>query len=84
MKIYITENTYITKTELNKVTRKALESNITDRTYVNDYVSEVNGNAFIWNYRKYDGIYTPTCKKDEADAIFVYNHGGTCIKEIRF
>ncbi|MGN0686661.1 MAG: hypothetical protein ACI4KA_00980 [Oscillospiraceae bacterium] len=82
MKIYITEDKYITKTELNKVTKKALESNVTGKTYGGSPVSTINGVDYEWDYRKDEGYYKPTCEKEEADMIYVYSQMGNVIKVI--
>lgn len=84
MKFYldIEETKGITKTKLNKVTRRALEKNITGETFAKDFISTVNGVNYVWCYRKHDGIWSPRCKKEDADLISVYSNCGKYLKDI--
>lgn len=85
MKIYLNENEFVTKTELNKITRRKLENNIT-RSYPDfcENYSLINGREYRWEYRHYDGIFCPVCDKEDAELIYVTDDLGNRIKEIRF
>ena len=84
MKIFLNDECTkaITKTELNKITRKALEKNIVCETRGKMFVSKINGNDFCWQYRKIDSYYMPVCKKEDANLITVYSYCGKYLKDI--
>lgn len=83
MKIYVNETTAITKTELNKITRRKLEENIVGETAGGQKFSEVNGVEYMWDYRRQDGIWNPVCKKEDADQITIYSNVDCNVKLIK-
>lgn len=86
MKIYLDDirEKFITKTELNKITRRALEKNIIGKTVGGDIISEINGVECLWNYRRDEGYFNPVCKKNEADHIIAETRCGFYLKRINF
>ena len=76
MKIFLNDEgtKTITKTELNKITRRALEKNIVGETAGKSYISQIGENKFVWDYRKIDSIYLSVCKKSDANLISVYSY----------
>lgn len=86
MKIYLDDShdKFITKGELNKVTRRALEKNIIGKTFGLSFISEINGVRYVWDYRRDEGYFNPICKKKDADHIIVESDCGFFLKRINF
>lgn len=84
MKIFLNDEgtKTITKSELNKITRRALEKNIVVETCGKMFVSKINGNDFCWQYRRIESYYMPVCKKEDANLIAVYSYCGKYLKGI--
>lgn len=84
MKIFLNDEgtKTITKSELNKITRRALEQNVIGETVGKSHISQIGENNFVWDYRKIDSVYLPVCKKSDADLISVYSYYGKYLKDI--
>ena len=53
------------------LTVKKLEENTIGQTNCGDYIAEIKGTRYYYNYRRDDGIFSPVCDKKDASHIQV-------------
>lgn len=74
----------MTKTELKRITKHALEKNIILGKDERGYVSKIGAKNYSWEYRRYEGYFNALCDKNRANNIRVYDDNSVLIKIIWF